>query len=75
MILKLLLEDAVLCSDASFKSEDNNFSITGDPTEVALIVAAAKANLNVDQVRNNHPRKDVIPFDSESKIYGHTKSE
>ncbi|MCA1759138.1 MAG: HAD-IC family P-type ATPase, partial [Bacteroidales bacterium] len=44
------------------------FNITGDPTEVALIVAAAKANLNVDQVRNDHPRKDVIPFDSESKF-------
>jgi len=66
--VKTLLEDAVLCSDAGFKPEGDSFSITGDPTEVALIVAAAKANLNADQVRFDHPRKDVIPFDSESKF-------
>ena len=66
--IKILLKNAVLCSDAGFKSDGNSFSITGDPTEVALVVAAAKANLNVDQVRNNHPRMDEIPFDSESKF-------
>lgn len=66
--VKTLLEDAVLCSDAGFKSEGDSLDVTGDPTEVALVVAAAKANLNVDQVRHNHPRKDVIPFDSESKF-------
>jgi magnesium-transporting ATPase (P-type) len=66
--VKALLEDAVLCSDAGFKPEGDSFSITGDPTEVALIVAAAKAKLNADQVRFDHPRKDVIPFDSESKF-------
>ena len=66
--VKTLLEDAVLCSDAGFKSEGDSLDVTGDPTEVALVVAAAKANLNVDKVRHNHPRKDVIPFDSESKF-------
>ncbi|MEE4286452.1 MAG: HAD-IC family P-type ATPase, partial [Mariniphaga sp.] len=66
--VKTLLENAVLCSDASFKSDGNGLDVTGDPTEVALIVTAAKANLNVEQVRNDHPRKDVIPFDSESKF-------
>jgi magnesium-transporting ATPase (P-type) len=66
--VKTLLEDAVLCSDASFKSDGNGLDVTGDPTEVALIVAAAKANLDIDRVRNDHPRKDVIPFDSESKF-------
>jgi Ca2+-transporting ATPase len=66
--VETLLEGAVLCSDAGFKPEGDSFSVTGDPTEVALVVAAAKANLNVDQVRFDHPRKDVIPFDSESKF-------
>ncbi len=61
-----LLKNAVLCSDAGIKEEEGNkFSITGDPTEVALIVAAAKANINADELRKNHPRIDVIPFDSE----------
>ncbi|MDD4227168.1 MAG: HAD-IC family P-type ATPase [Mariniphaga sp.] len=65
--IRTLLEDAVLCSDATVRPEGNGFSVTGDPTEVALVVAAAKANLDVDQYRMEHPRKDVIPFDSESK--------
>ncbi len=61
-----LLKNASLCSDAGIKAEEGNkFSITGDPTEVALIVAAAKANIDTEELRKNHPRIDVIPFDSE----------
>jgi len=66
--IKTILEDAVLCSDATIKPEGEKFSITGDPTEVSLIVAAAKAHLDVDEVRKTHQRLDVIPFDSESKF-------
>jgi len=63
--IQTLLKNAVLCSDATIKPEGSTFSITGDPTEVALIVAAAKANLNTDELHMLQPRKDVIPFDSE----------
>jgi potassium/sodium efflux P-type ATPase len=65
--IKILLKNAVLCSDATIRPEGNGFSVTGDPTEIALVVAAAKAGLEADQLRKEHPRKDVIPFDSESK--------
>lgn len=63
--VKILLKNAVLCSDASIKTEGNGFAITGDPTEVALVVAAAKAGIVADELRRTYPRKDVIPFDSE----------
>lgn len=63
--IKELLKNAALCSDATIKLEGASFNITGDPTEVALIVAAAKANLNSDELHTLHPRKDLIPFDSE----------
>ena len=63
--IQTLLKNAVLCSDATIKAEGANFSITGDPTEVALIVAAAKAKFDTDNLHLLHPRKDVIPFDSE----------
>lgn len=66
--IKLMLEDMVLCSDASIRQENEQFSITGDPTEVALVVAAAKAGMDVDQLRQEHKRLDEIPFDSESKF-------
>ena len=63
----LLLKKAVLCSDANVIYEENNYSISGDPTEVALVVAAAKAGISIDALRQDIPRKDVIPFDSEKQ--------
>lgn len=63
--IKLLLKNAVLCSDANFKQEDKEFSISGDPTEIALVVAASKAGFEADLLRQKYLRKDVIPFDSE----------
>lgn len=65
--IQTLLKNGVLCSDATIKLEGSSFSITGDPTEVALIVAAAKDNLNADELNELYPRIDVIPFDSESQ--------
>jgi magnesium-transporting ATPase (P-type) len=65
--IQTLLKSAVLCSDATIKLEGNSYSITGDPTEVALIVAAAKANLNAEDLNGLFPRVDVVPFDSENQ--------
>lgn len=61
-----LLKSAALCSDASIKIEQkDNVITTGDPTEIALIVAAAKANIDTNLLNHTYPRLDVIPFDSE----------
>ncbi|MBN1768124.1 MAG: HAD-IC family P-type ATPase [Prolixibacteraceae bacterium] len=65
--MHLLLKKAVLCSDANVIYEANDYSISGDPTEVALVVAAVKAGISIDELRKNIPRKDVIPFDSEKQ--------
>lgn len=67
--ITVLLSNAVLCSDANiiFESNKSNFSISGDPTEVALVVAATKAGIVIDNLRQANPRKDVIPFDSEKQ--------
>ncbi len=65
--IQTLLKNAVLCSDATIKLVGDSFQVTGDPTEVALIVAAAKANFNADELNDLHPRMDVVPFDSESQ--------
>lgn len=63
--IQLLLSNAVLCSDASIKEQGNGFDVVGDPTEIALVVAAAKAGIDPETLRSQHPRKDVIPFDSD----------
>ena len=63
--LETLLKNAVLCSDATFKRGAVDHAITGDPTEVALVIVAAKANIESTDLRSSQPRIDVIPFDSE----------
>jgi Ca2+-transporting ATPase len=42
--------------------------IVGDPTEVALVVLAAKGGLDVDETRRVYPRVAEVPFDSEYKF-------
>lgn len=63
-----LLTIAVLCNDAVVRLEQNIWTITGDPTEAALVVAAEKANLSSQELRSHHARLDVIPFESDSKF-------
>jgi magnesium-transporting ATPase (P-type) len=55
----------VLCNDASLTDSDGRWSIVGDPTEAALVVAARKAGLRDETARDDFPRLDVIPFDSD----------
>jgi Ca2+-transporting ATPase len=65
--LGLLLRAMVLCNDASLTQQDGKWVIQGDPTEAALLVAAAKAGLDHSTVKQVHPRIGEIPFTSESK--------
>ncbi|MGD8992907.1 MAG: HAD-IC family P-type ATPase, partial [Desulfobacterales bacterium] len=53
-----------LCNDSRLSRDEDLWEIEGDPTEGALIVAAAKAGLDVEQLRADCPREDEIPFDS-----------
>jgi P-type Ca2+ transporter type 2C len=63
------LRAAALASDAELvRSEtDGEWQVRGDPTEAALIVAAAKAGLHRPDLLADRPRVDEIPFTSEGK--------
>ena len=63
--LKQCLTAGVLCNDSTVKEKDEQYSIEGDPTEGALIVAAQKASLEPWQLEQDLPRIDAIPFESE----------
>lgn len=63
-----LLTTAILCNDAVVRLERNIWTITGDPTEAALVAAAEKAGLSSQGLRSAHVRLDVIPFESDSKF-------
>jgi Ca2+-transporting ATPase len=61
---------AVLANDASLEPPaegDAAYRLAGDPTEGALIVAAAKAGAERDAVGLAYPRIDEVPFDSARK--------
>ena len=62
--LRDLLVIGVLCNDAGLARKDGAWTITGDPTEAALLVAARKAGLDEQQLRADSPRVDEIAFDS-----------
>ncbi len=61
--LALLLRIGVLCNNADYDGEN----VVGDPTEGALIVAAAKGGLQESDLEARFPRAGEIPFSSERK--------
>ena len=60
-----LLLAGLLCNDAR-PSDDDGF--IGDPTETALLVVADQLGLDHQEAHQRHPRRDVIPFDSEQQF-------
>lgn len=63
--LEACLMAGVLCNDAQLKQTGEHWSVVGDPTEGALITAAAKADLSHARLAATRPRLDSIPFESE----------
>jgi Ca2+-transporting ATPase len=60
-----LLEAAISCCDAELDPSER--AGTGDPTEIALLVAAAERGLRRPSIEQTRPRTLVNPFDSERK--------
>lgn len=65
--LPLLMRAIVCCNDAKLERDGARWRIKGDPTEGALIVAAAKAGFDQEAVRSEWPRVGELPFSSERK--------
>jgi Ca2+-transporting ATPase len=68
----LLLRGAALCNDARLEESgevegEKTWRMIGDPTEGALMVAAAKAGIRREDLEKEMPREGEIPFDSARK--------
>ena len=59
------LHAGMLCNDSAIIEKDGAWSIAGDPTEGALLVAAEKAGLSHAAILAGSPRVDMIPFESD----------
>jgi cation-transporting ATPase F len=55
----------LLCNDASHSEQEG---LVGDPTETALLAAAHTVGLDHRALHEQHPRRDVIPFESEQQF-------
>ncbi len=81
--IKLALEIGALCNNSvitrpasentamgkikSLFSKQETLKITGDPTEIALTIAAAKAGITQNGLSSTYSRIDELPFDSDRK--------
>jgi Ca2+-transporting ATPase len=68
--LEQLLEIVALCNGSKIdppSDHNRNWSVIGDPTDGALLVAALKYGLNIDESGDEKPTIDILPFSFERK--------
>ena len=78
--LSEIMKCGVLCNNASINTKadfstrergklnaNGSWETVGDPTEIALLVAAAKADITASKLNGKYKRTDEIPFDSETR--------
>lgn len=75
-----LMTCGVLCNNAAISSSrpvetrqrgrldtSGEWETVGDPTEIALLAAAAKAGITAEKLKGSYHKADEIPFDSETR--------
>lgn len=65
--LMMALKVGLLCNQAELFEEGGSWKAVGDPMEGALLVAAAKGNLQRETVKQSIKFIGEVPFDSERK--------
>lgn len=59
---------SALCNDASLSEDINgDWSVSGDPTEGALLALSMKLGCHIKQLHQKFPRTCVVPFESEHR--------
>ena len=71
LTLALLLIGGALCNDAMVEGDETDAShpgtAVGDPTETALVCAAARTGIRKAQLERQFPRAAEVPFESQRK--------
>jgi Ca2+-transporting ATPase len=66
--LRRALAAADLANNATVQESEGRWTVQGDPTEGALLVAAKKAGVHADDLDARLPRVGEVPFSSERKL-------
>ena len=66
-IMQTALEVGILCNNAALP-EGESPDVIGDPMEVAILIAGAKAGIRREQLLQQQPEVEKVAFDSETKI-------
>ncbi len=66
--VRRLALDGALCNDALVFAHDGAWTLSGDPTEGALVTLAMKLGVNIETERKTFNRADAIPFESENQF-------
>ena len=67
-LLLEIIRAGLLCNEATLREENQQWRISGDPTEGALLTLAMKAGLDLNHTHELYPRTDVIPFESQHRF-------
>lgn len=71
-VAELALHIGLLCNNSEITRQkqdgEERWEVRGDPTEGALVVAAAKAGLRKEELEQAFPRVEEIPFSSDRKF-------
>ncbi len=68
-LLRRTLEVGVLCNNAALQADaDEEIEAVGDPVEVALLVAGAKAGIERDRLLERKPEEREVAFDPDLKM-------
>jgi magnesium-transporting ATPase (P-type) len=62
------LAAASLCNNASLVAGESGVTTAGDPTEIALLVAAHESGLALPALEEGWPRTDEVPFETARKL-------
>ena len=66
--LQEVLRAGYLCNESYLVEKDGHYSISGDPTEGALIVSALKGGREEHVLNQKFPKLDILPFESDRQL-------
>ncbi len=70
---QILLEAAASCCDSELNP--NGDGGTGDPTELAILIAAQEKEIKLAAIEEKNPRTSTVPFDTETRRMSVTRAD